>query len=332
MVRQWFVGSALAALLTCFPAAAIEREVAVTFDDLPANPSFAPKLLEAIRDAEVPAIGFVNENKLRSKARVAVLAKWADAGLELGNHTYAHRDLHRIPVAEFEEEIVRGEKVTRALLHERKRAPRWFRHPFLHTGTSLETKQRVEDFLAKRGYRVAPVTLDNSEWIFAKAYTEAKQQVEAFLAQRGYRVAPVTLDNSEWIFAKAYDVTKDAATRKRIGKAYLIYMDRKLAYFEDQSRKLFGRNIRHVLLLHANALNADGFDELATSMKKRGYTFITIERALEDPAYRSADTYTGPGGITWIHRWALTAGKKGAFFAGEPTTPQWIQDVAGIRE
>ena len=298
MVRQWFVGSALAALLTCSPAAAIEREVAVTFDDLPANPSFAPKLLEAIRDAEVPAIGFVNENKLRSKAQVAVLAKWADAGLELGNHTYAHRDLHWIPVAEFEEEIVRGEKITRALLHERKRAPRWFRHPFLHTGTSLETKQRVESFLAKRGYRVAPVTLDNSEWIFAKAYTEAK----------------------------------DAATRKRVGEAYVVYMDAKLAYFEDQSQKLFGRNIRHVLLVHANALNADWFDELAASMRGRGYRFVSLARAVEDPAYRSADTYTGPAGLTWIHRWALTAGKRGTFFAGEPATPRWIQDLAGIEE
>ena len=287
------VRSALLALLIALRIQA--GEVAVTFDDLPANPAFAPRLLRSIVAAKVPAIGFVNENKLTTNAHIDVLKRWHEAGLELGNHTYSHRDLHVIGADAFTREILRGEEVTRAILG---RNPRWFRHPMLHTGNSAE----------------------------------AKQQVEAFLAQRGYRVAPVTLDNSEWIFAKAYDVTKDAATRKRIGKAYLIYMDRKLAYFEDQSRKLFGRNIRHVLLLHANALNADWFDELATSMKKRGYTFITIERALEDPAYRSADTYTGPGGITWIHRWALTAGKKGAFFAGEPKTPQWIQDVAGIRE
>ena len=287
------VRSALLALLIALRIQA--GEVAVTFDDLPANPAFAPRLLRSIVAAKVPAIGFVNEYKLTTNAHIDVLKRWHEAGLELGNHTYSHRDLHVIGADAFTREILRGEEVTRAILG---RNPRWFRHPMLHTGNSAE----------------------------------AKQQVETFLAQRGYRVAPVTLDNSEWIFAKAYDVTKDAATRKRIGKAYLLYMDRKLAYFEDQSRKLFGRNIRHVLLLHANALNADWFGELATSMKKRGYTFITIERALEDPAYRSADTYTGPGGITWIHRWALTAGKKGAFFAGEPATPQWIQDVAGIRE
>jgi hypothetical protein len=142
----------------------------------------------------------------------------------------------------------------------------------------------------------------------------------------------VTLDNSEWIFAAAYEKAGDDSTRKRVGEAYIEYMDRKLAYYEEQSRKLFGRNIRHVLLLHANALNAHWFDELAASMKNRGYEFVTLDTALQDPAYRSADTYAGRGGISWIHRWALTQGKKGAFFEGEPTTPQWVQDVAGIEE
>jgi peptidoglycan/xylan/chitin deacetylase (PgdA/CDA1 family) len=287
------VRSALLALLVTLRIHA--GEVAVTFDDLPAAPSFAPRLLKTIVAARVPAIGFVNENKLTTKEDTDVLRRWHAAGLELGNHTYSHRDLHAIGAEEFTRDIVQGEQVTRTILGH---APRWFRYPFLHTGRSLETKQEVERFLAARGYRIAPVTLDNSEWIFARAYTNAT----------------------------------DAATRKRIGLAYIDYMDRKLAYFEDQSRKLFGRDIRHVLLVHANALNADWFDDVAKSMRKRGYRFITLERALEDPAYRSADTYAGRGGITWIHRWALTAGKSGAFFAGEPATPQWIQDAAGIRE
>ncbi|HEX8411326.1 MAG TPA: polysaccharide deacetylase family protein [Thermoanaerobaculia bacterium] len=295
MVRKWFVRSALAALLTCSSLHAVTREVAVTFDDLPANPAYAAKLLKAIRKSGAPAVGFVNENKLTTPAHTAVLAKWLAAGLELGNHTYSHQSLNRIDAEEFERDVVRGEQVTRGLA---KRPLRWFRHPFLHTGLTLETKRRVE----------------------------------SFLTQHGYRVAPVTLDNAEWIFAAAYEKATDAATRKRIGQAYVDYMDAKLAYYEDQSQKLFGRNIRHVLLVHGNRLNSDWFDDLAASMRKRGYRFITLDRAVEDEAYRSEDTFTGRGGISWIHRWALTAGKKRAFFAGEPTTPTWIQDVAGIKE
>ena len=301
--------SLLAATLTT------TRQVAVTFDDLPAVPQSIPvarqqvitrDLLKSIKAADVPAIGFVNEGKLQTggrndPAKIALLEQWLDAGLELGNHTFSHRDLHRIPVREFENDIAAGERVLREILAPRGRTVRWFRHPFLHTGTSLDTKQRIERYLRSRGTRVAPVTLDNGEWIFAHAYEKAIAQ-------------------------------NDDALKTKIGHEYVAYMDRKLVYFEAQSAALFGRNIPHVLLVHANHLNADWFDELAASMKKRGYSFITLEKAVADPAYKSKDEYTGPAGLTWIHRWALTQKKPREFFAGEPMTPQWILDVAGIAE
>ena len=89
-----------------------------------------------------------------------------------------------------------------------------------------------------------------------------------------------------------------------------------------------GREIPQVLLLHATALNASSLDALAGMFKTRGYTFISLDRALEDPVYQSADTYVGPAGITWLHRWALTSGKRGTFFAGEPIVPHWIEKAA----
>lgn len=245
-------------------AALMTREVAVTFDDLPAVPATIPlaqqqtmtrDLLRSIKAAGVPAIGFVNEGKLETDgktdpAKVKLLELWLEAGLELGNHSYSHPDLHRLDVAKYEEDIARGERVIRPLLKKRGRELRWFRHPFLHTGKSVATRDRVEAFLRKRGERVAPVTLDNGEWIFAAAYLKAHG---------------------------------DKEQQRRIGTEYIAYMDRKLAYFEDQSQRLFGRNIPHILLLHANPLNADWFDELAASMRKRGYRFVTINQAMADP-------------------------------------------------
>lgn len=294
-----------------FATALLTRQVAVTFDDLPAVPPSIPlarqqtltrDLLRSIKAAGVPAIGFVNEQKLETSgktdpAKVKLLEQWLDAGLELGNHTYSHPDLHHTDVADYERNIVRGERVTRPLLKKRGKELRWFRHPFLHTGRSVATRDRVTEFLRKRGVRVAPVTLDNSEWIFARAYENA--------IHRG-----------------------DEDLKRRLGVEYVAYMDRKLAYFEEQSQSLFGRNIPHVLLVHANAINADWFDELAASMKKRGYSFIPIERAMADPAYRSADAYAGPAGLTWLHRWALTAKKP--IVKNEPRTAQWVLDAAGL--
>ena len=86
---------------------ATRREVAVTFDDLPvvgtrdiaAQQEITRKLLRSITSNKVPAIGFVNENKLldggvQDERLVAMLQQWLDAGLELGNHSFSHPDLH----------------------------------------------------------------------------------------------------------------------------------------------------------------------------------------------------------------------------------------------
>ena len=286
------------------------RQIAVTFDDLPmstrryrdsvpAQERLTDSLLAALRRHRVPAIGFVNENKLLGadarpeERRVGLLRRWVEAGLELGNHSYSHPDLHTTPLAEFERDVLRGDSVTRLLLAAAGRQPpRFFRHPFLHTGRSVETRQALDLFLAERGYRVAPVTVDNYDYQFAAAYERAA----------------------------------DAGARERVRAAYLDYMERVLAYYEQQSSALFGRQIPQVLLLHANALNADSFDDLARMMERRGYAFIPLDRALADRAYASPDDYAGPAGITWLHRWALTQGKRGAFFAGEPEVPEWVEE------
>jgi peptidoglycan/xylan/chitin deacetylase (PgdA/CDA1 family) len=304
--------TALIALFAQKPQA--RREVAVTFDDLPVvgyselkdQQRITRNLLKHIRSYRVPAIGFVNEVKLYKQdkpdsARIALLQQWLDAGLELGNHTFSHPDLHLIPLEDFLEEITRGETQTRALLAKQGSQIRYFRHPFLHTGRELAVKEKLESFLTGKGYRVAPVTIDNSDWLFARAYDLA---------------------------------LKDANKRmqQRILDAYIPYMERKIAYYEKQSLQFFGREIRQVLLLHSNAINADGFGRLASVMKKRGYNFVTMDRALEDPAYGSADTFVGPGGISWLHRWVLSSGKKELIVPDEPRTPDFVQKQAKTTE
>lgn len=293
-----------------------DRRMALTFDDLPAQRApglpeerlqmITQSLLETLEQREVPAIGFVNEIKLYQDeqivpGRVALLERWLEAGMELGNHTFSHPDLHLVSQEAFVADLRRGEEVSRSLAENHDIPYRYFRHPFLHTGRDLETKHSLEQTLGKLGYRVAPVTIDNSEWIFARAYDEA-------------------LDR------------QDEGLQKKVGKEYIQYMLRMVRYYEDQSHGLFGREIPQVLLVHANDLNADYLDELLAALGDRGYEFIDLDLALTDPAFASADTYVGSGGITWLHRWALTRGVDGSFFKGEPITAQWVQDVAGIEE
>jgi peptidoglycan/xylan/chitin deacetylase (PgdA/CDA1 family) len=302
------------------PAPVTHREVAVTFDDLPVvsvtpldaagRRDLTRRLLARLRATGVPAIGFVNEYGLHGLRRepgdtpdpegVALLEMWLDAGLELGNHTFAHTDLHETSLPAFEEDVIRGEVVTAALLEKKAMRPRYFRHPYLHTGRELATKRALERFLAARGYRVAPVTVDNEDYLFAAAYSRA--------AARG-----------------------DGPLMRRVATEYIRYTERAFEYSERLAVALFGREIKQVVLLHANALNADCFDELARMMRRRGYSFVSLEAALRDEAYGSDDTYTGKESINWLARWAVTRGERNAdnVLDDFPDVPKFVVDASG---
>ena len=289
--------------------------LAITIDDLPAVTQqrslenfqeITRKILTTLQHEKAPAIGFVNESKLYDNGqllpgRLALLEQWLDAGLDLGNHTFGHPDYHRISFEEFSADLLAGEEHTRALLRSRNRVLRYFRHPFLHTGNSPEKKRQLAEFLRSRSYLVAPVTIDNAEYIFARAYDQAR-------------------------------INGDSATMRRVGEAYIPYMEAKTAFYEANSRALFGRNIAHTLLIHANNLNADYLGALLAMYRHRGYHFVRLAEALVDEAYQSADAYTGNGGITWLHRWAITRKVDKSFFAGEPACPEFVMELAGMRE
>ncbi|HVQ31698.1 MAG TPA: polysaccharide deacetylase family protein [Vicinamibacteria bacterium] len=291
-------------------ASAAGRTMAVTFDDLPGPPAGllsnsvsgltenTRKLVATFAKHRIPVVGFVNEGKLvvpgetpeDLAARTSILKMWVDAGLELGNHTYSHQSLNGTPLDAFEADLLRGEPVTRRLLAENGRKLRYFRHPFLHVGLDLDKRHAFEAFLAERGYSVAPVTIDNDDYVYAAIYAAAL---------RG----------------------GDRARADAIGADYLRYMDTVFSFYEGLSRRLTGREIPQILLVHANTLNADCFDGLAAAIEARGYAFRSLEDALEDEAYRLPDTYVGNWGISWLLHWEQTReGKR----SPSPDPPDWV--------
>lgn len=288
------------------------RQIAVTIDDLPVvstrkdiatRRTITRSLLDGIKKQNIPAIGFVNENKLhtddkRDEAQVDLLRMWLDAGLELGNHTFSHMSLHDNPLDVFESDILKGEIITKEIMADRGLKPRYFRHPFLWTGLSLDIKRDLCEFLQKHGYTIAPVTVDNADYIFARAYDNA-------------------LDKG------------DKAMLKKIGEAYVPYMESKIEYWERQSQKTLGREISQVLLMHANRINSVYVGDLAKMMKKRGYKFVSLEEALKDEAYQLPDTFIKRNGISWLHRWALAKGKD-TIVGDEPRVPEFVLKYSGF--
>jgi peptidoglycan/xylan/chitin deacetylase (PgdA/CDA1 family) len=295
-----------------------ERRVAVTFDDLPgpasglvsnAVPALrenTEKLLASFKKYQVPVVGFVNEGKLYQKgegpadvvARTKVLERWLAAGHELGNHTYSHSSLNRVPLEEFEADVVRGEPAIRKLLAAHGRTLRYFRHPFLQVGLDLEKRNAFEVFLKDRGYQIAPVTIDDDDYVFAAVYADALRK-------------------------------SDRPTAEKVAAAYVQYMETVFAFVEDVSERLTGGgDIRQILLLHANTLNADHFGRVAERLQKRGYRFISLTHALEDEAYRMPDIYVGEWGISWLHHWEEAAGRPRS---PSPDPPAWITQAYEAR-
>jgi peptidoglycan-N-acetylglucosamine deacetylase len=298
--------------LCFFPALAAgqaanpDRQVAVTIDDLPAGTAdrmsaaeitaMTAKLLGTLRDQKIPVVGFVNERKLyrlgEVDERIKALGLWLDYGFELGNHTFSHTSLNQAGLKAWEDDVIQGESVTRILLAQHKMKLRYFRHPFLDTGRDLMTRRQAEAFLVDRGYRIAPVTLDGWDWMFAGLYEDAKKR-------------------------------SDAALEQKVVQEYLAHHDATFAYEEQLSLKVVGYEPKQVLLLHASNLEADHIGELLDLLRKRGYRFITLEDALGDPAYSLPDTYIGEEGTGWLEHWAIAQGKVPQ---GAPVMPQWVTD------
>jgi peptidoglycan/xylan/chitin deacetylase (PgdA/CDA1 family) len=274
------------ALLAPFSARAAPADIALTFDDLPALTVLNSQayvdyanvmIIRGLKHHHFPAIGFVNEgkfNELERDRQIANVRRWRDGGFDLGNHTFSHESPNDRTAAAYIADIERGEPVTRELLAQKGRKMHWFRHPYLETGFPAAEKAKINAWLAEHGYKIAPVTMENSDWLFAEPYDDA-------IARH------------------------DAARIARIKAAYLEYTERMIVWYQEASQALEGRQIAFVMLLHVTRLNADAFEDLAALLKKHQLHPVTLEKAMADPAYETHDPYVGKDGVEWLERWSL---------------------------
>ena len=311
----FFVSLALCAFLlaqraTLLLSAQSRKTIALTFDDLPKAKGYddleglrrtTDSILTVLKAHHAPAVAFVNEQKMYVgyhliPERVDELRKWVAAGVILGNHTYSHIDINDVPLERYQNDVIKGEKMYTRLMRGHS-TEKWFRHPFTHTGPTAEIKAGLNKFLATRGYRIAPFTIENSDWMFSAVYEKARQ-------------------------------AGDEAQAARLRDEYLSYTGKMFDWFESLARDDFGRDIPQILLVHSNELHTDVLDPLLTNIEKRGYAFVTLTQAMKDPAYASPEDYVGRFGPSWLHRWRV-AKQLPWRMADEPDPPKWVkhQDV-----
>jgi peptidoglycan/xylan/chitin deacetylase (PgdA/CDA1 family) len=271
--REMLAGSvaaaAAASLTTTAPAQEPppkSRRVAITIDDGPVVGGGNSldnwiRIADALRmqfiRAKVPVILFINERQFnidgQRDARVKVLHDWLDAGFDLGNHTYSHPRVDARNLWRYFDDIVKGEVISRPILERRNKKLVWFRYPFL-ASLNNEAGKAIEDFLTQRGYKVAPVSVDYHDYSFSGGYVRPYQAGNKEAAETQFAAVMAALDKS---FESA----------------------------ETNSVKELGYELAQTLLIHCNEMNAMTLDRTIERIRSRGYTFVTMDEAMSDPAY-----------------------------------------------
>jgi peptidoglycan/xylan/chitin deacetylase (PgdA/CDA1 family) len=296
--------------MTAWAAGPAKLKVALTFDDLPVNGGLAPgdkpsdyarATIAVLKKHRVPpSYGFINARQLEWNPDGAEALKiWVAGGHPLANHTYNHLDLTKNTAADFQLEVLRNQPVLALLMPPEafrgKHDWRWFRYPYLHEGDTLEKRREVRAFLANAGYRIAQTTLDFEDYMWNGAHARCVGK-------------------------------KDEAAIRWLRETYLKAAAEFTPFQVELSRRTFGRDINHVMLLHLGSFSSHILPDLLTLLKKQNFEIVTLEEAQSDPIYALDPDFAHPRGGT--HTELSMQAKNIAWPAGAPTQPR--EEIANI--
>lgn len=255
------------------------QQVAITIDDFPFRRMGLPKkdeseMIEKLYDHldrfGIKATGFLNSGRLKPENENG-LRDFLKRGHKFGNHTHRHLNIDKVGanifIADIDSGWVNGKNYINT---------NYFRYPYLRRGNTLERRDSVYAHLNKNGYTIAPISIDNNEWIYNRDYVKAKS-------------------------------TGMNEKMDSISKAYLAHMQEASLKYEKKAKKFTGRSVKHILLLHANPINAEFLGDLFKWYQEQGWEFITLEEALKDSIYSIKDEFASSYGWSQIDRMEKSA-------------------------
>jgi peptidoglycan/xylan/chitin deacetylase (PgdA/CDA1 family) len=178
----------LAALAGSVLRAEDKSRVAITMDDL--NWHAIPEAMRAEADERLrvalerhkvkAALFVIGENGDTPEGR-AILERWSARGHIIGNHTWSHRWVDKVPEEEFGQDMLRCDAFVRQYRGFRP----YFRFPALKEGATRERRDWMRAFLKQHRYRNGAVTIDTSDWYYNQrllGHIDVKRFREPYLA------------------------------------------------------------------------------------------------------------------------------------------------------
>jgi len=261
-------------------AATRSAAVALTFDDLPSHgplpqgltrTDIAKSIIGALQAAQAPPIyGFVNAKRIaEDPSSEQVLQLWRDAGFPLGSHTYSHIGANTNSAGAFEQDLLANEPVLKKFMGDQDW--HWLRFPFLQEGDTVEKHRALETLLKNHGYRVAEVSLSFGDYGYNEPYARCLAKND----QQGIET---------------------------LKKSYLDGAADSLAVGQKMSEMLYGRDIKHIMLLHIGGFETIMLPKLLDLLKEKNFKLITLQEAESDPAYATDAPLDANWGGTFLQQ------------------------------
>ena len=185
------------------------------------------------------------------------LVQLNDAGHFLANHSFHHKHLSSMNLNEFENEI----KATEAILYPFSQFRKWFRFPYLDYGNQIHLGGSKEKFLA---------ALD-------------------ILEMKGYREGFVTINTFDWYINSCLQVAiseNKNVNYSQLRIAYIFLLNEWCNDYITYYKKILAKDITHVLLLHANDLNALFLEDILEMIDEKRWKIVSPEHAFIDQVWR----------------------------------------------
>ncbi len=266
------------------------QRIAFTFDD---GPEMSDEIgmtaaqrntaiLAALGAAKIKSVLFVTRTDQDTR-RIALIAAWGLEGHLIGNHTATHPDFgaKSTSLHAFESELLQCEAAVGSLPGYTK----LFRFPFLKEGETKAKRDGFREFLQASGYRQGRVSVDTSDWYY-------NQRLRARLAR------------------------DPGADRGAYRDAYLKHLYDRAVYYDGLSRRVLGRSVKHVMLLHHNLINALFLPDVIRLFQDKGWQIIDAANAFDDPVYEMQPDIL-PAGESILWALAKQQGIAGLRWPGE---------------
>jgi len=209
-------------------------------------------IVNQLKKYKIQSVWYVCAKGVDNPEGKLLLQNWNDAGNYIANHTYNHPSYNDSLMTL--QKMVKEIQSCNILISNYKNYRKFFRFPYLSSGRTEAKRDSMRAYLKQNGYRQGWVTIDASDWyISSRLINRLKQNPKADIT--GFK------------------------------EYYLNHIIDRATYYNNLSKGLTHRQIKHTLLLHFNLTSALFLTDLIERFKKEGWEIDNYSDAIQDPIY-----------------------------------------------